>query len=154
MSSDRRESISCERKYIDGTFKKLVGAFVKASFYHCVIGAADDVAVGRMRMLTRARSCVALVDRVDLATPLSLGLGKGREATLGWADARPRPKPANRRRPYGSGRNVEAEAALRAATGIDPAFAGGLVQSGRPTRRSGAVRGRRRMFTQKPTGSA
>jgi hypothetical protein len=56
---------------IDGTFKKLVGAFVKASFYHCVIGAADDVA-GRMRMLTRARSCVALVDRVDLATPLSL----------------------------------------------------------------------------------
>jgi hypothetical protein len=56
---------------IDGTFKKLVGAFVKASFYHCVIGAADDVA-GRMSMLTRARSCVALVDRVDLATPLSL----------------------------------------------------------------------------------
>src|ERR1700740_2660939 len=56
---------------IDGTFKKLVGAFVKASFYHCVIGAADDVA-GRMRMLTRARSCVALVDRVDLATPLSV----------------------------------------------------------------------------------
>jgi hypothetical protein len=39
---------------IDGTFKKLVGAFVKASFYHCVIGAADDVA-GRIRMLTRAR---------------------------------------------------------------------------------------------------
>jgi hypothetical protein len=36
-----------------------------------VIGAADDVA-GRMRMLTRARSWVALVDRVDLATPLSL----------------------------------------------------------------------------------
>jgi hypothetical protein len=60
---------------MDGTFKKLVGAFVKASFYHCVIGAADDVA-GRMRMLTRARSCVArqptLVDRVDLATQLSL----------------------------------------------------------------------------------
>jgi hypothetical protein len=28
--------------------------FVKASFYHCVIGAADDVA-GRIRMLTRAR---------------------------------------------------------------------------------------------------
>jgi hypothetical protein len=43
---------------IDSTFKKLVGAFVKASFHHCVIGAADDVA-GRMRMLTRARSCVA-----------------------------------------------------------------------------------------------
>ena len=57
---------------IDGTFKKLVGAFVKASFYHCVIGAADDVA-GRMRMLTRARSCVARQryagDRVDLASP-------------------------------------------------------------------------------------
>jgi hypothetical protein len=44
---------------------KLVGAFVKASFYHCVIGAADDVA-GRMRMLT------AIIDRVDLATPLSV----------------------------------------------------------------------------------
>ena len=55
---------------IDGRFKKLVGAFVKASFNHCVIGAADDV-VGRMRM-PRARSCVALVDRVDLATLLSL----------------------------------------------------------------------------------
>ena len=56
---------------LDGRFKKLVGAFVKASFYHCVIGAADDV-VGRMRMLPRARSCVARVDRVDLATLLSL----------------------------------------------------------------------------------
>ena len=33
---------------IDSTFKKLVGAFVKASFHHCVIGAADDVA-GRMK---------------------------------------------------------------------------------------------------------
>jgi hypothetical protein len=41
---------------IDGAFKKLVGAFVKASFYHCVIGAADDVA-GRMRKLTRAIMC-------------------------------------------------------------------------------------------------
>src|SRR5215468_5166186 len=36
---------------------KLVGAFVKAIFYHCVIGVADDVA-GRMRMLTtRAIMC-------------------------------------------------------------------------------------------------
>jgi hypothetical protein len=30
-------------------------------------------------------------------------LGKGRETALGWADARPRPTPAHRRRPYGSG---------------------------------------------------
>jgi hypothetical protein len=53
---------------IDGTFKKLVGAFVKASFYQCVIGAADDVA-GRMRMLTRARLLHWLI---VLTSPLSL----------------------------------------------------------------------------------
>src|ERR1700751_3589216 len=47
---------------IDSTFKKLVGAFVKASFHHCVIGAADDV----------LHANTTLVDRVDRATPLSL----------------------------------------------------------------------------------
>jgi hypothetical protein len=35
---------------------KLVGAFVKAIFYHCVIGAADDVA-GRIRADPRAIMC-------------------------------------------------------------------------------------------------
>src|SRR5215468_1696053 len=58
MSSDMA-SINFLRAEIETAHSsKLVGAFVKAIFYHCVIGAADDVA-GRMRMLTRARSCVA-----------------------------------------------------------------------------------------------
>jgi hypothetical protein len=43
---------------MDGTFKQTGWRFRQGNFYHCVIGAADDVA-GRMWMLTRARSCVA-----------------------------------------------------------------------------------------------
>ena len=53
---------------------KLVGAFVKAIFCHGVIGAADDVG-DRMRIRARDRVLHAdstLVDRVDLATRLSL----------------------------------------------------------------------------------
>jgi hypothetical protein len=43
---------------IDSTFKQTGWRFlVKASFYHCVIGAADDVAARMMQ--THARSCVA-----------------------------------------------------------------------------------------------
>jgi hypothetical protein len=75
MSSDMT-SINLLRAEIETAHSsKLVGAFVKAIFYHCVIGAADDV-TGRMRMLTRAdhvwHANPTLVDRVDLATPLSL----------------------------------------------------------------------------------
>src|ERR1700756_2555655 len=56
---------------IDGTFKQTGWRFRQGNFLSLRYRGADDVA-GRMRMLTRARSCVALVDRVDLATPLSL----------------------------------------------------------------------------------
>src|SRR5215470_19858041 len=76
MSSDMA-SINLLRAEIETAHSsKLVGAFVKAIFYHCVIGAADDVA-GRMRMLTRARSRVArqhttVVDVLTLPPQLSL----------------------------------------------------------------------------------
>src|SRR5215469_6635302 len=60
---------------IDGTFKQTGWRFRQGNFCHCVIGAADDVA-GRIR-IRAARDHVlhansTLVDRVDLATPLSL----------------------------------------------------------------------------------
>jgi hypothetical protein len=43
---------------IDSTFKQAGWRFlVKASFYHRVIGAADDV-TARMKMQIHARSCV------------------------------------------------------------------------------------------------
>jgi hypothetical protein len=49
MSSDMA-SINLLRAEIETAHSsKLAGAFVKAIFYHCVIGAADDVA-GRTRI--------------------------------------------------------------------------------------------------------
>ena len=52
------------------------------------------------------------------------------------------------------GQNVEAEAALQAATGIDLAFAEAWYNLGGSPRPSGAIRSRHRMSTQKPAGSA
>src|SRR5246127_5834282 len=80
MFSDMASINSCELKYKTAHSSKLVGAFVKAILYHCVIGAADDAA-GSMRMLTRAMNVLhantTLVDRVDLATPAIAFLSTG-----------------------------------------------------------------------------
>ena len=59
---------------MDGTFKQTGWRFRQGNFCHGVIGAADDVG-DRMRIRARDRVLHAdstLVDRVDLATPLSL----------------------------------------------------------------------------------
>ena len=59
---------------MDGTFKQTGWRFRQGNFCHGVIGAADDVG-DRMRIRARDRVLHAdstLVDRIDLATPLSL----------------------------------------------------------------------------------